>query len=667
MCIQNRNNIVYPRNHNDRSPLALQQLLRISLRFVLFAAVSLYACIAAALPNLAPADCSSCHGPLASMTTTPVSGGMLSFGKTLIGKSSTATFTISNNSTTTEGGGFTGSFPAATAPFSPNTTQVFNVKVPNDDGASSYAFILPPPVVANPEYGGTSSTSRVYSYTPTVRGTNTNTIVFTPSAGFLGTTTPSSSVSLSGQGVAPVISLITSNTAAGNVRIGTSGTASFTVKNIGDGNQAGGGLGNLTGTASASAGSFTGPGGSFNLADSGSLSFSYSFSPSAHAAASASIAVNATDGSSDGRNLAQNQSVTITGTGVGPAVSSSLPTGSTLNFGALVTSQTSSKGLTVANLTSDANLGALTNLDILSMTLSGAGSGSFQVTGVTAGTNLSKSQSATMQVEFTPPLGVEGFKNATLTILTDQGAASGSAGQSLSFTLTGDAIWAAYFKGTNGSAWNTTSPGSNWTLAASSSTPSSLLPDSFSDVFMPANGATNLHTTLGQNFSIRSLNFTSGTSSISIGGSNSLTLANGITEVAGSAAKTISANLVLGGSQIWNVAGTLDVSGAISGPPGASLLMTGGGTLVLSGSDSYSGGTLVTAGELILADPTSMFHGSELIIGSSAAISRLRALTEEPPAGEPTAASVPEPSALSLLAAELLLLFGCRRRARRSP
>ena len=540
----------------SRRPQSLRG--QIALPILLLAAIGASARFAAAHPNFAPQDCSSCHGAVASMTTTPASGSTLSFVKTLVGQSSTASFTIKNNSTASMGGGFTGSFPAASAPFSPTTATGFNVAVPHDGASSPYTFILPPSVVSAD--GGTSSTAEVYTYTPTVRGTNTQSITFKPSAGFIGTTTPSSSITLTGQGVAPVISLITSNTAAGNVRIGTTGTASFTIKDAGDGNQAGSGLGNLTGSASSGVGGFTGAGGSFNLVDSGSQSFSYTISPSTHSAASAVIGIKTTDGSSDGRNLAQNLTVTLTGTGVGPAVSSSLPAGSTLNYGTVVTSQSSSRGLTVANLTTDANLGSLTNLDILSMSLSGAGAGSFQVSGVTAGTALSKSQSATLQVAFAPPLGAEGPKSATLTVLTDQNAASGAAGQSLSFSLTGLAIWTAYWKGTNGSAWNTGFPGFNWTVAASSTTQVSQLPDVYSDVYMPANGAANLNTTLGQSFSIRSLSFTSGTTAMSIGGSNALTIANGVTVAAGSAAQTIAANIVLGASQTWNVNGTLDVA-----------------------------------------------------------------------------------------------------------
>ncbi len=256
-------------------------------------------------PYYAPEACSDCHGDVSAMSTTPANGGSLQFFKTLVGRSSTASFTITNTSSAGPGippsyggGGFSGSFPAASGPFSPQTSQTFNAAAP--PGASTpYTFLLPPAVVSAD--GGQSSISRIYTFAPTARGTFNQPITFTPSAGFP-LTVPSSTVTLSGQGVAPVISLNSSLAAAGNIRIGTSGTAKLSINNVGDGNQAGSGLGNLTGTVGAGSGGFSGGGGSFNLADAGSQTFGYTIGPTTHGAISSNIAVNATDGSTNGAN-----------------------------------------------------------------------------------------------------------------------------------------------------------------------------------------------------------------------------------------------------------------------------------------------------------------------------------------------------------------------------
>jgi hypothetical protein len=60
---------------------------------------------------------------------------------------------------------------------------------------------------------------------------------------------PTVTISLQRQGVAPVVNLDTSQTNAGNVRIGTTGSVQTTVKNVGDGNLSGlGDVSNLHGT-----------------------------------------------------------------------------------------------------------------------------------------------------------------------------------------------------------------------------------------------------------------------------------------------------------------------------------------------------------------------------------------------------------------------------------
>lgn len=86
------------------------------------------------------------------------------------------------------------------------------------------------------------------------------------------------------------------------------------------------------------------------------------------------------------------------------------------------------------------------------------------------------------------------------------------------------------------------------------------------------------------------------------GGGNSLTINNGILAVANA---TINAPVILGGANSWEVGytsgtttATLNVSGNVSG--GFGITKQGAGTLVLSGSNSYTGGTTVAAGTLQL-------------------------------------------------------------------
>ena len=58
-------------------------------------------------------------------------------------------------------------------------------------------------------------------------------------------------------------------------------------------------------------------------------------------------------------------------------------------------------------------------------------------------------------------------------------------------------------------------------------------------------------------------------------------------------------------------------SGSISGT-GMELVKTGSGTLVLSGSNTYSGGTDVVSGKLIATTSTALLDGSNLTVGANA-------------------------------------------------
>jgi autotransporter-associated beta strand protein len=81
------------------------------------------------------------------------------------------------------------------------------------------------------------------------------------------------------------------------------------------------------------------------------------------------------------------------------------------------------------------------------------------------------------------------------------------------------------------------------------------------------------------------------------------------------------------------------------------------GTLILSGSDNYTGGTIVTAGTLEVANAEAIQNGTSLIVGAEAQSIFGDAVPK-------TALPVPEPRMLSLLGVGVLALIGyaCRRR-----
>jgi autotransporter-associated beta strand protein len=117
----------------------------------------------------------------------------------------------------------------------------------------------------------------------------------------------------------------------------------------------------------------------------------------------------------------------------------------------------------------------------------------------------------------------------------------------------------------------------------------------------------------------------------------------------------VGGNLVVAASN----SGVLGISGNIADDGnGRSLVLTGDGSgeLILSGNNSYTGGTSVLAGTLVAAAPSALPSGSSLSVGQGA--SSLFAPSVAGPAVAVSAevAAVPEPSTLLLLAIGAALL-----------
>jgi autotransporter-associated beta strand protein len=115
------------------------------------------------------------------------------------------------------------------------------------------------------------------------------------------------------------------------------------------------------------------------------------------------------------------------------------------------------------------------------------------------------------------------------------------------------------------------------------------------------------------------------------------------------------------------------LSGALSGTGG--LIKSGYGVLELSGTNTYSGGTTVNAGELNIIVGQAVPAGGNLVLGPGARVvfrtglilgSDASLAVERPAAiSQPvSAATVPEPGTLVLLAAAILGLAAARLRKR---
>jgi autotransporter-associated beta strand protein len=105
-------------------------------------------------------------------------------------------------------------------------------------------------------------------------------------------------------------------------------------------------------------------------------------------------------------------------------------------------------------------------------------------------------------------------------------------------------------------------------------------------------------------------------------------------------------------------------SGSISGS-GMALKKTGTGTLILSGTNTYSSGTIVSAGKLQVTTPYAILDGTNLTVGANAQTAFGAPIVGAPAVSSDSApTAVPEPSTLALLGAVLAGMAAWRIRKR---
>ncbi|HEY2762017.1 MAG TPA: autotransporter-associated beta strand repeat-containing protein, partial [Pirellulales bacterium] len=151
------------------------------------------------------------------------------------------------------------------------------------------------------------------------------------------------------------------------------------------------------------------------------------------------------------------------------------------------------------------------------------------------------------------------------------------------------------------SVWTATNGSTNWDTSQTSNVDSGL-PSTPTSVVFAANAGTAANmanTTLGADLRINSLEIQTA-NPVGIGGSNTLTVNNGITIDSGAGTTTISSNVKLGLEQTWtnNSTNKMTVSGAVSGNSTSALNVSGSGRIRLTGNNTYTGGTTLTSGTL---------------------------------------------------------------------
>jgi autotransporter-associated beta strand protein len=100
---------------------------------------------------------------------------------------------------------------------------------------------------------------------------------------------------------------------------------------------------------------------------------------------------------------------------------------------------------------------------------------------------------------------------------------------------------------------------------------------------------------------------------------------------------------------------SVTLSGRLIGP--GNLIKSGSGKLILSGTNTYTGGTTVLDGTLVVSNQKALADGSDLTIGNAAAFPAPILISEAVPVGS-AGSPVPEPSTFELIAAVSIAVAG---------
>jgi hypothetical protein len=224
----------------------------------------------------------------------------------------------------------------------------------------------------------------------------------------------------------------------GNVRVGTSASHDLDIHRTGPGNNSLNPLDWLAGVYSEATGEFSRSGGALfgPIVTNGyanHVSRTYTYTPTNVGFDSQVDSVLATQGFISNFNVP----VTLQGTGVSPVfASSSVSPGGLIDMGISLQGAGDSFLLTISNLSTNGDLGNLTDLSLLNVNISGTNASDFSVAAFSPQVlTTSGTYGLTITLLNT---ALAGLKSATLTIDTDQGAAFGGVGQSFSYDLEAD-------------------------------------------------------------------------------------------------------------------------------------------------------------------------------------------------------------------------------------
>lgn len=295
------------------------------------------------------------------------------------------------------------------------------------------------------------------------------------------------------------------------------------------------------------------------------------------------------------------------------------------------------------------NLGGTASADVLAIT----NTPTFSFAGPQI--NITPVSALTVGNSYTVVTAAGGLDSANTFVLGSSVAIFGNTSYTLSITnsatttsigVTAADLARAFYSGAQGTTLNAGTPGltTNWLDAASSGSDTLIQPSAATELHFAATGATNTTiATLGQDYSVLSLNFNNNAGSVSINdtASNKITVGTGGIYVTGgthsinvplvlsaaqsftnnsggsvtiggninssgfalssnsSGAITINGNITNSGGIVKDGAGTLTVAGTIGGSGG--LIKNGSGNLVLNNTNSYSGATAINLGTVTVS------------------------------------------------------------------